>query len=103
MAKKNDEQKEAARERVRALAAESVAAGEPTAWFEALYREAGSDAARIPWADMEANPALAAWAATPGALDGVRRAVVVGAGLGHDAEFLAARGLDVTAFDVSPA
>jgi len=87
---------------VRALAAASVSAGKPTAWFEALYREAGGDATQVPWADLRPNDALAAWTSRPAALDGVRTAVVVGCGLGHDAEHLAARGLDVTAFDVSP-
>jgi SAM-dependent methyltransferase len=88
---------------VRALVSEALDAGHPTAWFERLYREAGGDPSRVPWADLAPNAALAAWAARPGALDGVRTACVVGCGLGHDAEHLAARGLSVTAFDVSAA
>src|SRR5438105_2697348 len=91
-----------ARARVQALARGALEKGEPTAWFEALYREASGDASRVPWADLAPNAALAAWAANPRALLGTRDAVVVGCGLGHDAEFLAAKGLAVTAFDVSP-
>ena len=94
---------DAVRARVRALATESVERGAPTAWFDALYREAGGDASRVPWADLRPNTALAAWAANPRALSHVKTAAVVGCGLGHDAEFLAARRIGVTAFDVSPA
>jgi SAM-dependent methyltransferase len=90
------------RARAQALAREAVEAGRPTQWFESLYREAQGDASRVPWADQAPNASLAGWTARPGALDGVRRACVVGCGLGDDAEHLAARGVDVTAFDVSP-
>jgi SAM-dependent methyltransferase len=92
---------EAARERAQRLARASLEQGAPTAWFEALYRQAGGDTAQIPWADLQANPALDAWIADPASLSGVRTAAVVGCGLGHDAEALAAKGLDVLAFDVS--
>lgn len=90
------------RARVRALATASLARGAPTAWFEELYAEAGVDASRVPWADLAPNPALAAWAATPGALAGARTAAVVGCGLGHDAAHLASLGLDVLGFDLAP-
>ncbi|HVG93178.1 MAG TPA: class I SAM-dependent methyltransferase [Planctomycetota bacterium] len=93
---------EAARARARALATEALEAGRPTAWFERLYRAAAGDPAGVPWADLVPNPALAAWAARPGALAGARTACVVGCGLGHDAEHLARLGLRVTAFDVAP-
>jgi SAM-dependent methyltransferase len=98
-----DRPKDAARERVAALAREALARGEPTSWFEKLYREASGDASRVPWADLAPVPSLAAWTARPASLRGVRTAAVVGCGLGHDAEHLAAKGIDVWAFDVSPA
>ena len=90
-----------ARARVRALAHEALRVDRPTDWFERLYQEAGNDAGKVPWADLVPNPALVAWAERPHALHRMKTAVVVGCGLGHDAEFLARRGLDVTAFDVS--
>jgi SAM-dependent methyltransferase len=97
-------ERDAARERVRALAREALARGEPTAWFERVYRAAGGDPTLVPWADLRPHPALAAFLARPGALDGVRSALVVGCGLGHDAEAVAAAGVArVLAFDVSPA
>jgi SAM-dependent methyltransferase len=85
----------------RRLAADAVGNGQPLEWFETLYREAGDDASVIPWADMSVNPNLAAWLER-GGIDGTgRRALVVGCGLGDDAEALAANGFEVTAFDIS--
>ncbi|MCO5168658.1 MAG: class I SAM-dependent methyltransferase [Planctomycetes bacterium] len=91
-----------ARAQARALAQAALARGEPVAWFEALYRQAGGDAARIPWADLTPHPALVAWLDRAGDLARAR-AVVVGCGLGDDAEEVARRGARTTAFDVSPA
>lgn len=84
----------------RRLAAESLARGDAVGWFETLYREAGDTADTIPWADLCVNPNLAAWLEKrPPAMG--KRALVVGCGLGDDAEELAALGFRVTAFDVS--
>ena len=91
----------AERDALRAMAEEHIAAGNPTGWFEALYASAGGDASVIPWADRKGNPNLVRWLDRGGPPAG-RRALVVGCGLGDDAEELARRGLDVTAFDVSP-
>jgi SAM-dependent methyltransferase len=78
------------------LARESLAAGDPTGWFERLY--AGDTG--VPWDRGGPHPLLAEWAE---GLDGAgRRALVVGAGLGEDAELLAGCGFATTAFDVSP-
>ena len=93
---------DAVRAHVRALAQDALRRDAPTAWFEALYAEAGADTTRIPWADLAPNADLVAWTGQPGALAGARTAAVIGCGLGHDAEHLARLGLDVTAFDVSP-
>jgi len=86
----------------RRLAEESLAKGDALGWFDALYQAAGDDPAAIPWADLAVNPHLAAWlASNPRDWTG-RHALVVGCGLGDDAEELARRGSVVTAFDVSP-
>jgi SAM-dependent methyltransferase len=75
---------------------------DPTGWFEQLYTSAQSGRAAIPWEREGANPLLAAWTSAH-ALDGHGRvAVVVGCGLGKDAEHLAALGFDTTAFDIAP-
>ena len=87
------------RARARELAAGHVGAAEPLAWFEQIYREAEQGNALVPWADLAPNPNLVAWATAPGT---GRTALVVGCGLGDDAEFLAGLGYQVTAFDISP-
>jgi SAM-dependent methyltransferase len=82
------------------LAEESQARGDATGWLERLYAEARRDPEHVPWADGEPNPNLTEWLDRRAVHGG--RALVVGCGLGDDAEELAARGYDVTAFDVAP-
>ena len=87
-------------EAARRLAAVSLAADDPTGWFERLYAAAADGAAVVPWDRGAPHPLLVDWA---GGRDlGGGSALVVGFGPGFDAEFLAARGLRTTAFDVSP-
>lgn len=90
------------REAARRLAQESLNRGDATGWFDALYAQANNDPGQIPWADLRANPKLTAWLNRQQAPTGGQRALVVGCGLGDDAEELAKRGYQVTAFDVSP-
>jgi len=90
------------RRHVRDLAEAADAAGDPVGWFETLYAEAGFDDRAIPWADGEPNVNLLAWLDRERVEGGGRPALVVGCGLGDDAEHLVERGFAVTAFDVSP-
>jgi SAM-dependent methyltransferase len=83
----------------RRLAAASLAAGDPTGWFETLYAEARADRAEVPWDVPEPSAHLRALDLPAG--DG-RRALVVGCGPGRDAEHLATLGYRTTAFDISP-
>ncbi len=69
--------------------------------FETMYAEAGSDFLALPWAHLGPNPFLTEWLDKTPVPSGAR-ALVVGCGLGDDAEELAPRGLRVTAFDISP-
>lgn len=82
------------------LAEESHAKGDETGWLETLYATAGEDTTKVPWADGEPNPNLLDWLDREPSHGG--RCLVVGCGLGDDAEELARRGYDVTAFDVAP-
>ena len=83
------------------LAGEAGAAGEPTRWFEQLWSAAARDEVDMPWSRTEAYPPVVAHVARTG--DGAgRRGVVVGAGLGADAELLASRGYRTVAFDLAP-
>ena len=80
----------------------AVAEGKPTSWFEPLYQAAANanEPTSVPWIDLRPNQQLVDWLnreePTP------CRTLVIGCGLGDDAEELARRGFEVTAFDLSP-
>jgi SAM-dependent methyltransferase len=93
---------ESPRSNVRQLAAESWARGDAIGWFEALYAGAQGRAAAVPWADLAPNPNLIDWLQTHPLQGEGKSALVVGCGLGDDAEALAHLGFAVTAFDVAP-
>ncbi|WP_435737731.1 class I SAM-dependent methyltransferase [Cellulosimicrobium sp. PMB13] len=81
---------------------------DPTGWFERLWASARDGDVTTPWDRDDPHPALASWAGPtrPGHATGTGRAtgtaVVVGCGLGADAEHLARLGYETTAFDISP-
>lgn len=91
-----------AREHTKKLAEKFIAASNPTGWFEELYKEARGDNEKIPWADLEPNKFLRAWAEKANLQGNGRKALVVGCGLGDDAKFLVDLNFNVTAFDISP-
>ena len=82
------------------LAARAVQAGEPTAWFETLYAGGRRGEIEMPWDRAHPLPLLRDWLPAHGPGAG-RSAVVVGCGLGIDAEFVADHGFRTTAFDIS--
>jgi SAM-dependent methyltransferase len=125
------------------LAHESIAAGDPTGWFERLYAAAAAGMTEVPWDRHAPSQLLVDWAteraaspvsagpvsagpvsagpvstgpvstgpasSSPGpanaaAPDHARTpaALVVGCGLGEDAEFIAGLGYRTVAFDISP-
>ncbi|MCI4360385.1 MAG: TPMT family class I SAM-dependent methyltransferase, partial [Thermoplasmata archaeon] len=86
----------------RELARAAAAAGDPAGWFEELYRHAEAEPALATWDDHRPNPLLVAWKPRQYRPEPGDRALVVGCGYGEDAEWLAGRGFEVTAFDVSP-
>ncbi len=83
------------------MAAESIAAGDATGWFERLYAAAEAGQTRVPWDRGEPSRYLTQWAAARGIAAAGSRAVVVGCGLGDDAEFVAGLGYQTDAFDIS--
>lgn len=87
---------------VQHLVARSRDAGDPTGWFEQLYGAAADGKAVVPWDRGGPHPLLVEWVRNQ-RLDGAgRTALIVGCGLGWDAEFIASLGFDTTAFDVAP-
>ncbi|MFI5695256.1 class I SAM-dependent methyltransferase [Kribbella sp. NPDC051586] len=86
----------------RRIARESLERDDPTGWFEHLYAAAAEGSAVVPWDRGTAHQLLADWVdeSQPDGAD--KTALVVGAGTGWDAELIADRGYDTTAFDISP-
>ena len=80
--------------------ARQLASADATGWFEKLYTEAAEGKTGVPWDRGAPHPLFAEWA------DGLsgkgERALVVGCGYGMDSEFIAERGFDTVAFDISP-
>ncbi len=89
-------------EKVRRLAVEAINKSAPTTWFEVLYASANGNAEQIPWAKLTPHPYLQDWLDNHQLSDEGKKALVIGCGLGDDAEALARFGFDVTAFDISP-
>jgi len=87
--------------RDRARARQLAAQGDPIGWFDRLYREAAEGGAPVPWDDGAPNPHLVSYVESTSFPP--TTALVVGCGLGEDAEWLAGCGFGVTAFDVSAA
>ena len=90
------------RNRVEELSQKSYSRNDPTGWFEELYSNAKGDDSAIPWADLTVNPNLANWIEKNNIKGEGKTALVVGSGLGDDAEALSALGFAVTGFDISP-
>ena len=85
----------------RDLARTSIAANDPTGWFETLYRAVEAGETELPWDRAAPNPLLVEWFDKHNVSGAGRPAAVVGFGNGRDAEFIAIRGFATTAFEVS--
>lgn len=75
---------------------------EPTGWFDSIYTDAQGDYRAVFWADLEPNPYLLTWLDNCSFRHTERKAIVIGCGVGDDAEALSDAGYQVTAFDISP-
>jgi hypothetical protein len=91
---------ETQRETAREIAHKHLDSGDPLGWFEDLYSQADEESSIIPWAELEPNPNLIDWLDQHGTAN-FGLAIKVGSGLGDDAEELARRGFETTAFDIS--
>ena len=82
--------------------AQHLAQGDNSGWFEPVYASAEGNAECIPWAGTGPRQDVLAWQQKRHPVGKGDAALVIGCGLGGDAEFLAGRGYQVTAFDISP-
>lgn len=97
-----EEKPKTLQQRVKQLAKQAIEQENPTAWFDVLYSESNGDVTQIPWAKLTPHPYLQDWLTTHNPHGEGHSALVIGCGLGDDAEALANRGFQVTAFDISP-
>jgi predicted TPR repeat methyltransferase len=88
--------------RAHELSSEAIAHGEPTAWFDRLYACAEAGDVSMPWERDEPHILVREWVEAHDVRGAGRRAVVVGSGLGADAEYVASCGFETTGFDISP-
>jgi SAM-dependent methyltransferase len=77
-------------------------AADPTGWFEPLYAAAERGETEVPWDRGAPNPLLVEWTGEHAPSGDGRRAIVVGSGLGDDAEHVGGLGFQTIAFDISP-
>jgi len=75
---------------------------DPMGWFDSIYSSAGGDHTEVFWADLAPNPYLVEWLKKHPVSTQRKKAIVIGCGVGDDAEVLSEYGYEVTAFDISP-
>ncbi|WP_414529823.1 class I SAM-dependent methyltransferase [Nodularia chucula] len=97
-----EKQPESLQQRVKELATQAIQDSNPTAWFDILYSESQGDVTQIPWAKLTVHPYLEDWLSSGNISGEGLSALVIGCGLGDDAQALADKGFQVTAFDISP-
>lgn len=90
------------RRQVRQLAQEFLQKNDPTGWFDVVYAQANGNENAVPWANMTPNLLFEDWLNQHNLKGHDKKALVIGCGLGDDAEALARLGFEVTAFDISP-
>jgi len=74
---------------------------DPTGWCNSIYEDAQGDYTAVFWADLEPSPYLVQWC-KQNPISTKQKAIVIGCGVGDDAQALDELGYEVTAFDISP-
>lgn len=97
-----EQKPETLQQKVKLLATESLQKSDPSAWFEILYSEANGDSSQVPWARLTPHPQFQDWLNLRAIQGKGKSTLVIGCGLGDDAEALQALRFQVTAFDISP-
>ncbi|KAB7881980.1 class I SAM-dependent methyltransferase [Poseidonibacter ostreae] len=73
----------------------------PTGWFDSIYIDAQGDYKSVFWADLQPSPYLVKWLKENPASSKQKKAIVVGCGVGDDAQALSEYGYEVIGFDIS--
>ncbi len=89
------------RQTIKQLANQAIAQSNPSSWFEVVYAESKGDANQVPWAKLTPHPYLEDWLKTHSQTNHQKSALIIGCGLGDDAEAIAKQGFQTTAFDIS--
>ncbi|MEQ9669172.1 class I SAM-dependent methyltransferase [Coleofasciculus sp. G2-EDA-02] len=97
-----EQQPKQLRQKVDFLATQALEKSDPSGWFEILYSQANGDPQQVPWARLQTHPYFQDWLDKNKPKGNNPSALVIGCGLGDDAEALARLGFNVTAFDISP-
>lgn len=74
----------------------------PTGWFDSIYTDARGNFENVFWADLKVHPYLRIWLDSETQISTKKKAIVIGCGVGDDAEAIGHAGYEVTAFDISP-
>lgn len=86
---------------IREIAVEKWEQGDYAGGFETIYAYTQKTDNTPPWAHMSATPDLVTWVKRESITGNGKQALVIGCGMGDDAQYLAELGFEVTAFDVS--
>lgn len=87
---------------IQQIAKQHLEANDPLGWFEEVYQKGKSGEIEIPWADFAPNPNIKNWFDKYELKGEGKSALVIGCGLGEDAEYLQSLGFETDAFDISP-
>ena len=74
---------------------------EPFSWCDSIYTDAKGDYKAVFWSDLQASPYLIKWLEENKQHAKNKKAIVIGCGVGDDAEALSDYGYEVIAFDIS--
>ena len=97
-----EQQPDNLRQKIEKLAQEAQDKSDPSSWFESLYQDATGDSSQFPWAKLDIHPFFQDWLKENPISGAGKTALVIGCGLGDDAETLTKLGFEVMAFDISP-
>ena len=87
------------RKEIQKISKQAIDDGDASSWFEEVYNKSNGSADEIPWAKNRPNSALVDYLAEH--KDRKGNAIVIGCGLGDDAELISEHGYNTTSFDIS--